>query len=89
MNKEAVWVQFATALLGRIQTLEIDRLANMADLLTQQWDNRFGDGAFLLEGQRECAACKTPIEPGDQFMASVDGVKFCDMDCLKISGRAE
>jgi hypothetical protein len=92
-NKQIIWVQFAAAALkASIETKLPDVTsfsAAVADKMTEQWDLRYGDGAFLLEGQSECGNCHKPLPPGSEFTPSVDGVKFCSVPCLKSSGREE
>ncbi len=91
--KKAVWAQFATAAMqAAIQTKIADVpifAALVADRLTDQWDARFGDAAFLVDGQKECGACHKPLPDGAEFVPSVDGVKFCNLACLKATGREE
>lgn len=91
--KKVIWAQFATAAMkAAIETKIADVpifAAIIADRLTDQWDARFGDAAFLLEGQGECGNCHIPLPPGTDFTPSVDGVKFCGVPCLKASGREE
>lgn len=91
--KRAVWVQFAVAALreGIAQKIADTTVfaVMMADKMTAQWDGRFGDAAFMLEGQSECANCHVPLPDGTPFVASADGVKFCGEPCLKASGREE
>ena len=96
-KKEVVWVQFAAAALSTMDTRLIlskpDETAHMAakvaDKLIKQWNARFSDAAFLLEGQSECANCKKPIGEDDDWVPSADCVKFCSRECLAASGREE
>ncbi len=90
MDKQEVWVRFATAVLatgGVRDASDMSAAAALADRMLEQWALRFGDMAFLLDGQRECAACHKPIPEGEPFLPSVDGVKFCNNACLTASGR--
>lgn len=91
--KRVVWVQFA---VGAMREAIAQKMADvptftelMADKMTEKWDQRFGDAAFMLEGQSECGNCHKPLPDGTSFVASVDGVKFCGVPCLKGSGREE
>ncbi len=96
-KKETVWVTFAANALpiaftstGGVDVKETSQIASeIADRMLDQWSARFGDAAFLLEGQNECATCQKKLPPGAVFMPSVDGVKFCSAKCLKESGREE
>jgi hypothetical protein len=87
MDKEEVWVRFAAAAssCGHIGT----DAGLIADRMLAQWSARFGDAAFLLEGQNQCGACQKPLPDGSEFTPSIDGVKFCDFACLKATGRDE
>lgn len=91
--KGIIWAQFATAAVQGGIKHKIPDVAMfatlLADKLTSQWDARFGDAAFLLEGQRECGNCKKSLPEGAAFTPSADGVKFCGIPCLKSSGREE
>jgi hypothetical protein len=90
MDKESVWVLFAASACTTAKTPEdVLYAAAIADRMLHQWSARFGDAAFLLAGQEACAACHTPIEAGDEYMPSIDGLKFCNIECLKASGREE
>ena len=89
-KKEAVWIQFAAAALAKVVSPDgVIIAANVADRMLGQWSARFGDAAFLLEGQTECATCHKPLAPGSEWTPSTDGVKFCNVECLKASGREE
>jgi len=92
-SKQVIWVQFATAALkASIETKLADVVvfsAHVADQMAEQWDLRYGDGAFLLEGQSECGNCYKPLPQGSEFTPSSDGVKFCGIPCLKASGRED
>jgi hypothetical protein len=87
-SKEQVWVMFAASAAARVSSPEgILGAAAVADRMVAQWDARFGDAMFLLEGQSECAACKKPLPPDAEYIASGDAVKFCTLTCLQASGR--
>lgn len=88
MDKQIVWIQFTAAALSTGQYNEKD-CAKIGDTMLQEWDKRFGDAAFLLEGQSECAACHKPLTEGTLYVASSDAVKFCNDACLKASGRED
>lgn len=92
-SNKVVWMQFAIAALREGMAMKMPDVcpfaAAMADKMLEQWDLRYGDGAFLLEGQTECANCHKPLPEGSEFTPSVDGVKFCGVPCLKSSGREE
>lgn len=91
-QKKIAWVQFMAAILssGIVQDDPgIEVASKIVDKAVQKWDERYGDAAFMLGGQNECAACHKPLPPGSAFTASTDGLKFCNMDCLKGSGREE
>lgn len=87
MDKEQVWVMFAAAAASKTDNALL--AARIADRMLDQWSARFGDAAFLLSGQGNCAACHQPLPEGAEFTPSVDGVKFCNIECLKASGREE
>ncbi len=93
ITKEVVWMQFATAALEACLAIQVPDVvafsSSMADHMTNEWEVRFGDASFLLEGQSECGNCHVPIAPGAPFVGSLDGVKFCGTPCLKASGREE
>lgn len=88
MTKEEVWMQFAAVFAAKITKPEhVMNMAALADLCTAQWSLRFSDMAVLLDGQTECAACHKPTD--NDYVASIDGLKFCSVECLKGSGREE
>ncbi len=88
MEREAVWVLFAANALSTVKTPEgVIYAAAVADRMTEQWALRYGDAAFLLSGQSECAACHKPLDK--EFTPSEDGIKFCNIECLKSTGREE
>lgn len=92
MTKEEVWVKFAAAIISTGGCRDVSSImagAAIADRMVHQWDARFGDAAFMLEGQGECANCHSPLPPGSDFTPSCDGVKFCGISCLTASGREE
>ncbi len=92
-SKAQAWIAFAVAAMKstRGDTVREDTIlaASIADRMADQWDARFGDAAFLIDGQSECGACHKPLPDGSDFTPSVDGVKFCGIPCLKASGREE
>lgn len=92
-SKQVIWVQFATAAIKASIAIKLPDVvsfsATLADKMAEQWDLRYGDGAFLLEGQSECGNCHKPLPPGSEFTPSTDGVKFCGVPCLKSSGRED
>lgn len=89
MKEEIVWVQFACAIVAGGKVASPSDIGKIADMLLGQWSIRYGDAAFLLSGQSECAACHKDLESGEDFTASTDGVKFCSKACLIGSGREE
>ena len=89
-ERKDVWLRFMAAALTTVKTPEgVLFAAAVADRGLHQFDARFGDAAFLLEGQTACAACHKEIPPGAEFTPSADGVKFCNTACLTTSGRDE
>ncbi len=92
MTREEAWVKFAAAIVatgGVRDASDFVAAGGIADRMLDQWAARFGDAAYLLEGQMECAACHRPLPPGVPYQPSTDGVKFCNAACLTASGREE
>lgn len=92
MLREEVWVKFAAAMLatGAVRDAnDFVAAAGIADRMLDQWAARFSEVAYLLDGQTECAACHRPLPAGTEYTPSIDGVKFCNIPCLKASGREE
>jgi hypothetical protein len=80
MTKEEVWVKCAAAIIatgGCRDDSSIAAGAAIADQMVAQWGARFGDGAFLLEGQTECASCHKDLPEGATF-THAHGIKYCD-----------
>lgn len=85
-KKERVWITFAAAIASSGTVLNVGQVASVADAMLIEWEARYGDGKFLLDGQSECAACHKPIE-GDDFVASEAFLKFCSEACMRATGR--
>lgn len=86
-KKERVWVAFAAAVASSGTVPYVAQACAVADAFVDEWDRRFGDAKFLLDGQSECMACRKPIAEGEPYVVSPDCLKFCNAECMRSTGR--
>lgn len=92
LDKKQVWITLAAGALANSRLVGanmVSLVSQVADGMVREWETRFGDVAFMLEGQSNCNACKRPLTEASEgrnsgdYVVSMDALKFCNDECMK------